>query len=50
MSKTGWGGHDVPRLSSISRCLGPTHFRTPLHHLSGEATSTARANRAHYGI
>jgi hypothetical protein len=29
--------HDVPRLSSISRCLGPTHVRTPFHHLLGES-------------
>jgi hypothetical protein len=29
--------HNVPRLSSISRCLGPTHVRTPFHHLSGDS-------------
>src|SRR5215813_12859540 len=29
--------HSVPRLSSISRCLGPTHVVTPFHHLSGDS-------------
>ena len=29
--------HNVPRLSSISRCLGPIHIATPFHHLSGDS-------------
>src|SRR5262249_38556645 len=33
--------HNVPRLSSISRCLGQLNVVTPFHHLSGTATCTA---------
>src|SRR5262252_6713519 len=29
--------HNSPRLSSVSRCLGPTHVVTPFHHLSGDS-------------
>jgi hypothetical protein len=29
--------HNVPWLSSVSRCLGPTHVVTPFHHLSGDS-------------
>ena len=28
--------HNVPRLSSVSICLGPTRVVTPFHHLSGD--------------
>ncbi|TFW50812.1 hypothetical protein CT676_43620, partial [Bradyrhizobium sp. MOS001] len=29
--------HNSPRLSSVSRCLGPTQVVTPFHHLSGDS-------------
>ncbi|TFV46892.1 hypothetical protein E4K65_17330 [Bradyrhizobium niftali] len=29
--------HSSPRLSSVSRCLGPTQVVTPFHHLSGDS-------------
>ncbi len=29
--------HNFPRLSSVSRCLGPTQVLTPFHHLSGDS-------------
>src|SRR5262249_483829 len=29
--------HSVPWLSSISRCVGPTHVVPPFHHLAGDS-------------
>jgi len=53
----GWGlmscgtfRHSVPRLSSISRCLGPTQRRDPVSSSIGGQPPSPRARcRAHYG-
>src|SRR6516165_1688728 len=44
--------HSVPRLSSISRCLGPTQRRDPVSSsIGGQPPSPPRSvQAAHYGI
>src|SRR5262245_17606470 len=43
--------HNVPRLSSISRCLGPTQRRDPVSSsIGGQPPSPLARSEAHYGI